>query len=197
MGGWFWNDTPAFAVTAKTFTPGAGITSLTLRPEYYRSAAMGAAASGNFGPLVLRAEGAWYVDKRYQGNPMLFPEGYATKDAVQYLIGTDFAVAGYSFGLQFIQDIILDHEEGLNQEAFRNTATFIAATTFLRETLTAEVLTYAGFDPLNALLKPKLTWDASDALELFSGAYFFFGTEGDFGQYDGNDGIYIGAKLSF
>jgi hypothetical protein len=197
MGGWFWNDTPAFAVTDKTIVPGVGISALTVRPEYYRTAAAGAAVSGTLGPLVLRAEGAWYADKRWQGNPLVYSEGYAEKDAVQYLVGTDFSVAGYSFGLQFIQDLILDHEDDLTEEAVRNTATFVVAKTFLRDTLTAEIFAYAAFDPLNALVKPKLTWDASDALEFFAGAYLFLGDEGDFGQYDDNDGVYAGAKLSF
>ena len=52
-------------------------------------------------------------------------------------------------------------------------------------------------DPMNALVKPKLTWDASDSLELFAGAYLFIGDEGDFGQYNDNDGAYLGAKFSF
>ncbi len=197
MGGWFWNDTPSFAVTDKSITPGVGITALTVRPEYYRTAAVGAAASGTFGPLVLRGEGAWYADKRYQGNPTVYADGYAEKNAVQYLVGTDFSIAGYSFGLQFIQDLILDHEDDLIEEAVQNTATFVVAKTFLRETLTAELFSYMAFDPLNALVKPKLTWDASDALELFAGAYVFLGDEGDFGQYGDNDGVYLGAKLSF
>lgn len=197
MGGWFWNDAPAFAVTDKTVVPGVGISALTVRPEYYRTAAVGSAASGTLGPLVLRAEGAWYAARRWQGNPLTYPEGYAEKDAVQYLIGADFSVAGYSFGLQFIQDLILDHEDGLAEEAVRNTATFVAAKKFLRETVSAEIFVYAAFDPLNALVKPKLAWNASDGLEIFFGAYLFLGGEGNFGQYGGNDGIYLGAKLSF
>jgi len=197
MGGWFWNDAPAFAVTDKTVVPGVGISALTVRPEYYRTAAVGGAASGTLGPLVLRAEGAWYAARRWQGNPLTYPEGYAEKDAVQYLIGADFSVAGYSFGLQFIQDLILDHEDGLAEEAVRNTATFVAAKRFLRETVSAEIFVYAAFDPLNALVKPKLAWNASDGLEIFAGAYLFLGGEGNFGQYGGNDGIYLGAKLSF
>ncbi|MFA6506193.1 MAG: DUF1302 family protein [Treponemataceae bacterium] len=197
IGGWFWNDTPAYAVTAKTFTPSVGLTALTVRPEYYRTAAAGIAASGALGPFVLRAEGAWYGSKRCQGNPMTYALGYAEKNAVQYLVGADFSVEGFNFGAQFIQDLILEHEAGLIEDAVKNTATFVVAKTFLRDTLTAEIFTYVGLDPLNALIKPKLTWDASDALEFFAGAYIFLGTEGDFGRYDDNDGVYIGAKLSF
>ncbi len=197
MGGWFWNDTPAFAVVSKAFTPGVGLTALTVEPEYYRTLAAGYAVSGTLGPLVLRSEGAWYGGRRFQGNPLAFAVGYAERDTVQYLVGTDFSVAGYNFGLQFIQDIIVDHDDDLTDEATKNTATFVVAKTFLGETLTAEIFSYLGLDDGDALVKPKITWDASDALELFAGAYIFLGDEGDFGQYDARDGAYVGAKLSF
>jgi hypothetical protein len=128
---------------------------------------------------------------------MVFTDGYAEKDAVQYLVGTDFSVAGYNFGIQYIQDIILDHDDDLTEEATKNTATFVVAKTFLSETLTVEIFSYLGIDDGDALVKPKITWDASDALELFAGAYIFLGDEGDFGQYDARDGAYVGAKLSF
>ncbi len=197
IGGWFWNDTPAYTVTDKTITPGVGLTALTVQPEYYRTAAVGYAVSGGLGPFVLRSEGAWHVGRRYQGNPVVYSEGYTEKNSLQYLVGADFSAGGVNFGVQFIQDIILDHERDLMEEAVQTTATFAAAGSFLRETLTAELFAYVAMNPLNALVKPKLTWDASDALEFFAGAYIFLGREGGFGQYDENDGIYIGAKISF
>jgi len=189
MGGWFWNDTPAFKVVS--------LGPLSVKPEYYQLAAGGYAASGALGPFILRSEGAFYGNKRFQGSPMVYPDGYAEKNEVQYLVGTDFSVAGYNFGLQFIQNIILDHETDLVDDAVKNTATFVVAKTFLRDTLTVEVFTYVGFAAPDALIKPKVTWDAADGLEIFAGAYIFLGDSGDFGQYDANDGVYAGAKLSF
>jgi len=196
MGGWMWNDTPSFAVVSKTPGP-SGLTALTVQGEYYRTPAAGGALSLIAGPFVLRSEGAWYGGRRYQGNPMVYADGFTEKDAVQYLLGTDFSVAGINFGFQFIQDIILEHEDDLVEEAVQSTATMVVAKTFFRETVTAEVFSYLGIDEPDALVKPKITWKAADALELFTGGYFFFGDEGDFGQYADKDGVYLGAKLSF
>jgi hypothetical protein len=187
MGGWFWNDTPVYKVVALN----------TVAPEYYQLAAGGYAVSGALGPFILRSEGAFYANKRFQASPMVFSDGYAEKNAIQYLAGVDFSVAGYNFGVQFIQDIILDHEDGLFDDALKNTATFVVSRTFFRETLTAEVFSYIGFETPDALIKPKLTWDVSDGMEIFGGAYMFLGDSGDFGQYDANDGLYAGAKFSF
>jgi len=189
MGGWFWNDTPVFKVVS--------LGPLIVKPEYYQLAAGGYAVSGALGPFILRSEGAFYGNKRFQGSPMVYPDGYAEKNEIQYLVGTDFSVAGYNFGLQFIQDIIIDHEADMVDDAVKNTATFVVARTFLRDTLTVEVFTYVGFAAPDALIKPRVTWDAADGLEIFAGAYIFLGDSGDFGQYDANDGVYVGAKLSF
>jgi len=153
--------------------------------------------SGALGPFILRSEGSFYGNKRFQGNPMVYPDGYAEKDEIQYLVGSDFSVAGYNFGVQFIQDIILDHEDDLVDDTAKSTATFVVARTFLRDTLTVEVFSYVGFATPDALIKPKVTWDVSDGLEVFAGAYVFLGDSGDFGQYDANDGVYAGARLSF
>lgn len=193
MGGWFWNDTPVFRVVSFASPP----PSLTVKPEYYQVAAGGYAVSGALGPFILRSEGAFYGHKRFQGNPMVYPEGYAEKNELEYLVGTDFSAAGYNFGLQFIQDIILDHEPDLVDDAVRNTATLVVAKTCLDDALTVEVFVYLGLAAPDALIKPKVTWDVADGLEFFAGAYIFLGDSGDFGQYDANDGAYVGAKLSF
>jgi len=190
MGGYFWNDTPAYTVVSMGMPP-------TVQAEYYRTAMAGYAASGTLGPLVLRSEGALYFDKRYQGDFAVYSDGYAEKNALQYLVGADYSFAGINFGLQFIQDIILDYESDLLNDEFKNTLTMVVSRTFFRETVTAEVFSYLGLDNPDGLVKPKITWDVADGLELFGGAYLFFGDEGDYGQYDQRDGAYVGAKLSF
>jgi len=197
MGGWFWNDLPSFAVTGKTMTPGVGVTGIALQGEYYRTAAFGYGVAGTIGPLVLRSEGALQLDERYQGDFTVYPEGYAAKNAVQYLVGTDFSLLGTTFGLQFIQDIILEHEDALVSERFTNTATVMAVRNFARETVRLEALAYIGLDVPDALLKAQLVWKITDAMELSGGTWLFFGDSGQFGQYDGNDSVFAGAKISF
>ncbi len=190
MGGYFWNDTLAYTLVSPGMPP-------TVQGEYYRTAAAGYAVSGILGPVVLRSEGAFYLDKRYQGDFAVYPDGYAEKNALQYLAGADWSWAGFTLGAQYIQDIILDHEDDLLSDQFKNTLTLALSRTFLRETVTLEIFSYLGLDHGDGLVKPKVTWDAADGLEFFAGAYRFFGDEGDYGQYDDRDGGYVGAKLSF
>lgn len=189
MGGWFWNDTSAFTVVSTG--------PLVMKGEYYQSPAFGYGVASTVGPLVLRSEGAITLDKRYQGDFTVYPEGYTEKHGIQYLIGTDFSIMSITFGLQFIQDIILDYEDALMSEEFINTATIAMVRTFAAETVKLEMLTYIGLDEPDALLKTQLSWKMTDAFELFGGSWLFFGDAGPFGQYDDNDSVFAGAKVSF
>jgi len=197
MGGRFWNDTPSFSVVSKTMTPGLGLTALSIQGEYYRTAAAGYGISAALGPLVLKSEGAFYFDKRYQGDITIYPKGYTEKNALHYLVGTDFSILGTTLGFQFIQEIILDHETALVDEAFTNTATVLLARTFARETIRVEALTYLGFAAPDALIKPQITWKIADGMELAAGGWFFLGTSGAFGQYADNNSIFASAKIYF
>ena len=197
MGGWFWNDTPSFSVVDKTITPGLGLTAISVQGEYYRTAAAGYGVSATLGPLVLKSEGALYFDKRYQGDIGIYPQGFTSKNAVQYLVGTDFSVLGTTLGIQFIQEIILDHETALLDEAFTNTATLLLARSFARETIRLEALSYIGFSAPDALIKPQVTWKITDGMEIAAGGWFFLGDSGPFGQYTDNNSIFASAKIYF
>lgn len=197
MGGWLWNDTPAFTVVSKTITPPTGLTALTVQGQYYQTYVAGYAASATAGPLILRSEGAYYGVKRYQADLMTFSSGYAEKPVIQYLVGADYSIAGITMGLQFIQSIILDYDSALLDDQFKNTVTLVVSRTFFQDTVKTEVFSYMGLNAPDALIKPKITWTAADGLELFTGAYIFLGDSGDFGQYHDNNGLYVGAKLSF
>lgn len=197
MGGWLWNDTPAFTVVSKTITPPTGLTALTVQGQYYQTYVAGYAASATAGPLILRSEGAYYGVKRYQADFMTFSSGYAEKPEIQYLVGADYSIAGITMGLQFIQSIILDYDSALLDDQFKNTVTLVVSRTFFQDTVKTEVFSYMGLNAPDALIKPKITWTAADGLELFTGAYIFLGDSGDFGQYHDNNGLYVGAKLSF
>jgi hypothetical protein len=190
MGGWFWNDMPAFTLVSPGPPP-------VIKGEYYQSAAFGYGVAATVGPLVLRSEGAITLGKRYQGDFTVYPAGYTEKHGIQYLVGTDFSILGTTFGLQFIQDIILDYEDTLMNEEFTNTATVTMVRSFASETVRLEMLAYIGMAEPDALLKTQLVWKMTDAFELSGGAWLFFGEAGQFGLYNSNDSVFAGAKVSF
>ncbi len=193
-GGYLWDDLPAARVVARTGPPSP---SLTLQPEYYRTIMAGGNASLPIGPAILRAEAAYVHGKRFQADPSLVPVGYIEKGSLQYLVGMDFALAGMNMNLQFIQDIVMDHVSAIQRLPVKTTVMAGLAAAMFRETFTVEFLAYAGLETSDLLLKPKLTWDISDGIELSGGAMIFFGDSGDFGRYSDNSGAFLKLKMSF
>jgi hypothetical protein len=112
-------------------------------------------------------------------------------------VGLDFSIGGVTMSTQFIQEYILDYADDIMNDEFENTMTFLINDTFFRETLTLELFSYIGLNNGDALMRPKLTYNLSDGLDVLAGANLFLSDSGRFGQYDKNDMIFMKLKYSF
>jgi hypothetical protein len=190
MGGYMWDDLPAI-----NFDGSSG-----LRADYSRVAMAGGSFSTDIAGLIVRGEGAYYTGKDFtiKTSATLPDVSTVEKDFVNYMVGLDYSLAGFTLGTQFIQEIVLDYDDRimLNDE-FKNTMTFVIAKPFLNDTLMVEFFSYVGLTNEDALLRPKVTYDLADGLEWVVGADIFLGDSGDFGQYDDNDLVYTKVKYSF
>ena len=172
MGGYMWDDEPA-ATGVGTFT-------------HYRTGIVGGSLSTSVGDFIIRSEGAWYIY-----SPDL------DMDYLHYMAGIDYKINGWNLSAQFIQKVYLDYVDNTFTDQWNTTVTFMANKEFLENKLLFEFFTYLEFDELNALIKPKVTYDLSDNINLLFGANLFFGDTGTFGQFDNNDMIYSKIQLSF
>jgi uncharacterized protein DUF1302 len=190
MGGYMWDDLPALSWDGATG----------LRADYSRVTMAGGSFSTDIAGLIVRGEGAYYSGKNFTVVTGAPPAGVGVveKDYINYMAGLDYSIAGFTLGTQFIQEYILDYDDSivLNDE-FKNTMTFVIAKSFLNDTLMVEFFSYVGLTNQDALLRPKVTYDLADGLELIAGADIFLGDTGDFGQYASNDLIYTKVKYSF
>lgn len=186
VGGSFWSDDPAMHVTRHIDPVTMQLTSLTVRPEYHRLSMGGASFSLPAGPLVIRGEGGYYSGRRFQTGDPAVTGAVLEKDYLHYMVGIDYTVAGVRLSAQFIQEHILSYEEGLLNDEFENTMTFLARKDFLRERLWVDLFVYAGLNNQDALIRPKVTYSLADGFEIQAGANIFTGTEGRFGQYNEN-----------
>ncbi len=187
MGAYMWDDLPSASYDGTI----SGIAA-----DYHRVAMAGGSFSTDIAGLVFKGEGAYYKGKNFtvQASPVSTVE----KDFVNYMVGLDYSIGGYTLGTQFIQEIILDYDDRimLNDE-LKNTMTFVVAKQFLNDTLKVEFFSYAGLSNKDALLRPKVTYNIADGLEWVVGSDIFLGDSGDFGQYDDNDLVYTKLKYSF
>jgi len=186
MAAYMWDDLPAvYSTNGSTFLG-----------DYHRVAMAGGSFSTDIAGLVFKGEGAYYTGKNF--TVQAFPVSTVEKDFVNYMVGLDYSIGGYTLGTQFIQEIVLDYDDRimLNDE-FKNTMTFVVAKQFLNDTLKVEFFSYVGLSNEDALLRPKVTYNIADGLEWIVGSDIFLGDSGDFGQYDDNDLVYTKVKYSF
>lgn len=192
-----WDDDPTYH-SKKIFNPILGqVDSVVLQPQYHRLTTFGGSFSTTLGPIVLRGEGAGYSGKYFMSENPSLVNGTEKKDYLHYLFGVDYSIGDLKLSSQFIQQTILDYNDYLLNDEFENTLTFLATMDFLRETLNVELFSYIGLNDGDALIRPKITYDYVDGLEMQFGANLFLGDEGQFGTFDKNDMIYTKLKYSF
>ncbi len=175
MGGYMWDDEPT-AIGPELFT-------------HYRTGIVGGSFSSSVGDLIIRGEGAWYIGKQVTAAIEM--------DYLHYMAGIDYKIDGWNLSAQFIQKAYLDYEENPIADQLQNTVTFMANKEILDNAVMIELFTYLEFDDFNALIRPKVTYDLSDDINLLFGANLFIGESGTFGQFDDNNMIYTKIELSF
>lgn len=196
MAGYLWDDDFSAHKFPQMDTLTNTITGIRIEPEYHRMGVAGGSFSTTLGGMILRSEGAYYMDKHFS-TENLQNDGLMKKDYLHYLVGLDFSIAGITMSAQFIQEYILDYSDDIINDEFDNTMTFLVNESFFRETLTLELFSYIGLNNGDALVRPKLTYNISDGLDVLAGANLFLGDSGRFGQYDKNDMVFLKLKYSF
>jgi hypothetical protein len=113
-------------------------------------------------------------------------------------VGLDYIKGDWKFSTQFIQKRIFDYQEAIQEDEVQNMMTVLIHGDILRQTLHLELFSYIGLDNFNALIRPKITYDFSDAFSVLLGSNIFTGDEdGMFGKYGDNSMIYTKIKYNF
>ena len=188
MTAYMWDDNPTMHIFAQ---PDSLVTL-----EHHRLPLVGASFSKALAGAVVRGEGAYYFEKRFAAEDLTFNR-VKEKDYAHYLIGYDHNWIGVNVSFQFIQEYILDYENDISNDEFTSTMTFLVTEDFLRETLRLEFFSYYGINNEDALLRPKIAYDLADGFEVQLGANIFVGEEGNFGQYDENDMLFMKVRYDF
>ena len=194
--GYYWTNEP-FPTITKEFTSPGVLSALTVTPEHYRQWLAGGALSSSVGPFIVRGESGFFTPKRFLTTEMTDADGYVEKEYLQSLAGADTAVAGIDLSAQIMHQYVFDHEDALRQDEHSWTATFRARKSFLRERLVFDAFSYVGFNAPDALVKVGATWAPADALSFRVEGNLFFGDEGQFGAYAGNDLVVISTRYSY
>ncbi len=197
IGGYMWDDDSSLHLERTVDPATRQLSSVVLTPIHHRVGLAGGSLSTTVGGIVIRGEGAWYRGRRFATTAPTDADGLVEKDELQYLLGVDRTVLGIRLSGQVIQELILDHDDALADEALDTTFTLLASVDLLRETLQLNLFAYVGLNAGDALVRPKVSYTVTDGLVASGGVDLFLGDEGRFGQFSGNDMGWAKLKYSF
>ncbi|MFO8001496.1 MAG: DUF1302 family protein, partial [Marinilabilia sp.] len=200
MGGYTWDDDPSLHISRNYRMDGGEpqLESLDVTPRHDRLFLAGGSFSTEIEGVVLRGEGAWYDGKKFQYMNPQNENALTEKNYLHYLLGVDYVIEGVNVSGQFIQQAIMDYDQSIRQDEHQNTMTFLANYDMFRETLNLEIFSYIGLDEGDALIRPRVTYDFDDGIEVLGGANIFTGDrDGQFGQFRDNSMVYAKIKYSF
>jgi hypothetical protein len=197
MAGYAWDDDPALHTKAIVDPETMELASLTITPKHHRLTLAGGSFSTEVSGFVLRGEGAYYWNKVFSTENPALGDGTLEQDYVHYLLGLDRPLFGLNTSVQISQEVILEYDESLTRDSTREVMTLLLSDDFLGETLHLEFFSYLGLSDGDALLRPKISYDLSDGLEVTLGSDIFLGEEGMFGGFDSRDLVYAEVKYSF
>lgn len=199
VGAWMWDDEPALHLNKLGHPTSSGfvLDSLVISPEYHRLAMGGGAFSTTLKGLVLKGETGYYYGKMFRTSDPNYSDGIVEGNYFHYMAGVSYTLAGIDLHGQFIQKIILDHDEFFLDEQYQNMITVLIHKSVLRETLHLDLFSYIGLNDADALIRPTVAYDISDGLKATLGANIFLGDSGYFGQFDDNDMVYVKLSYSF
>jgi len=196
MTAYTWDDDPSMHST-KVVDSTFQLSSVILTPEHHRLFVSGASFNASVFDFVVRGEMAYYKDKYFQSMNPLSIDGLEKKDYLNYVVGLDKSIGMWRLSSQFIQKIILNHENDFVSDSHENLFTFMANRSLFREKVRLELFTYMGLNNNDALVKLRGFYFPYDGVSFELGTNIFVGETGMFGQFNDNDMVYTRLKFNF
>jgi hypothetical protein len=93
--------------------------------------------------------------------------------------------------------VLTEDSRGLVRDQVDTTVTLLARHEFSDSDLTAEVVWLTGLNRLDGLVRPRLSYQLRDDVDVWIGTDIFYGSaDGLFGQFDDYDRVVLGLKWS-
>ena len=175
---------------------------IVLEPHHPRLHIVGATVAKSIEPVVIRAEAAYSIGKRYETTDPLDPNGIVRRDTLDYLVGVDWTVFGVDTALQFMQKVLTGDATNLTRGGVeaRVTSSFALRLTtgFFDNTLTPTVLAVVNANRGDYRLSARLDYQLTGAVTVSGGVDCFGGPRDTlYGQFTSNDRAYVEMSWKF
>ena len=191
-----YDDTPVLFRTINLASNGLNIT---INPQYKRTHLIGGTFSNTFGDLTLRGEVGYLTDKYVSTTNPLDTDGVVKTGELKYVLGFDwYGFTDTLLSTQIFQTYLDNHQSGMIREELNTQITFLIKQDYMNETLHAEILLLHDIDYKDGMVRPKLTYEYNDEINIYAGADIFYGNEdGLFGQFKETDRLVSGIVIGF
>jgi len=168
---------------------------IVIDPQHPRLHIVGATLGKSFEPVVVRAEAALSVGKRYETTDPLDADGVVRRDTLDWLVGVDYTwFDTVDTALQLSQKVLMGSATNLTRPGVAaevTTSLSLRVTTgFFDNTLNPTVLFVVGVNRGDLRVSPRLDYLVSDSVTLSVGADLFEGPRQTlYGQFDRNDRV--------
>ncbi len=158
-------------------------------PTYTRIHMFGTTAVKQLGRYIVKGELAYVTDKYFgtrntvdrDGNGFLDDDGELQRDHIRWGLGIEFNLWGMDIAPGITQWYIIDHDDAIMQDEYDTSVNIFTRKEFPEQ---AAVFQFLGIYLVNLeelLLKPKVTFQIDDRLQLGVGLDLFYGRKSDFG----------------
>ena len=196
MTAYTWDDDPSMHST-KVVDSLFQLSSIILSPEHHRLFVSGASFNASVLDFVVRGEMAFYMDKYFQTENPFSIDGLEKRNYLNYVVGLDKSIGMWRLSSQFIQKIIVNHNNDFVNDSHENLITFMANRSLFREKVRLELFTYVGLNNQDALVRLRGFYFPYDGVSFELGTNVFVGEKGIFGQFNDNDMVYSRLKFNF
>ncbi|PYN07480.1 MAG: hypothetical protein DME02_11615 [Candidatus Rokuibacteriota bacterium] len=195
------DKTPVFF--ARRVSQPAGPDIVVIEPRHPRLHIVGATLGKSVEPVVVRAEAALSIGKRYETTDPLDPDGVVRRDTLDWLVGVDYTFfERVDTALQLSQKVLMGSATNLTRPGVAAPVTTSVAlrvtTGFFDNTLTPTLLFVVGVNRGDFRLSPRIDYLLSQAVTLSLGADLFEGPRLTlYGQFDRNDRVTLTTTWRF
>jgi len=168
---------------------------IVIDPQHPRVHVVGATLGKSFEPVVVRAEAAYTIGKRYETTDPLDLDGVVRRDTLDWLVGVDYTFfERLDTALQLSQKVLMGSATNLTRPGVAARVTTSLAlrltTGFFDNTLNPTVLFVTGVNRGDFRLSPRIDYLLTGAVTLSVGADLFEGPHLTlYGQFDRNDRV--------
>jgi hypothetical protein len=194
-----WDKLPAYPRTITNIPLVGALYNFT--PEHNRLAVSGATFTKDAWDFVFKGEAAYTAGKSLSVLSDVNPTGIVRRDTLDAMVGADRTLfKKLDTNVQFIYRRIFAYVPEIFQEKRNSSfASLWLKTGFLNGKLEPEVFVLTGLDLWKEkMIRPKITFKPGGNLEFSAGTDLFYGASaGLFGQFAGNNRVWLTTKYMF